>query len=58
MKLGDLIKHKRASVIGVVINIFATNDKRFATVFFSNSPKPATAPLTILEDNWEVISDR
>jgi hypothetical protein len=58
MKPGDLIKHKRSNVLGVIIKIFESKKNTLATVLFSDSAKSSTAPLKILKDNWEIISDK
>ena len=57
MKAGDLIKHKRTDTRAVVAEVFEGEKQTFATVLFSNEIKLCTAPLKILEDNWEVVSE-
>jgi hypothetical protein len=58
MKPGDLIKHKRCDVLGLILRFLEGKKLGRVTVFFSNSTKPSTASLKILKDNWEIISDR
>jgi len=57
MKPGDLIKHKRSDTRAVVTKVFKGKKEMVATVLFSNDIRLCTAPLKILEDNWEVISE-
>ena len=60
MNPGDLIKHKRTAVTGIIIKIFERESFRtkFATVLFSNDTSPRTAQLKLLENNWEILNDR
>ena len=55
MKSGDLIKHKRSDAVGIIVKISTQQKEKLATVFFADSKKPSTAPLKILEENWEII---
>ena len=60
MKAGDLIKHKRTNLIGIIINIFYSKHKKIplATVMTSgNQRQQCTANLNILEKNWEVLNE-
>ena len=59
MNPGDLIKHKRRSdILGVIIKTFKGKKETLVTVLFSSGTKKmCTAPLKMLEDNWEVISE-
>ena len=57
LKPGDLIKHKRADTRAVVTRVFKGKKEMVATVLFSNEMNLCTAPLKLLQDNWEVISE-
>ena len=63
MKVGDLIKHKKVETIGIIIDIFMTGyeleyrSEEWAVVLFSDDSTTSRAPLKLLEDNWEVISE-
>ena len=57
MKAGDLIKHKRTNLTGIIINIFHSKrtDKMLASVIMQG--KPCTTRLRILKDNWEILNE-
>lgn len=63
MKIGNLIKHKKAATTGVIIDIFMSgNDleyrnEEWAVVLFSDASTTSRAPLALLKDNWEVINE-
>jgi len=57
VKTGDLIKHKRNDTRAMITKVFKGEKEMVATVLFSNETKLTTAPLKLLEDNWEVISE-
>ena len=41
----------------MITKVFKGEKEMVATVLFSNETKLTTAPLKLLEDNWEVISE-
>ena len=59
MKAGDLIKHKKVGRTGIIVNIFTFDHRweKYAKVLFSGELTTSTAPLKILKENWEVISE-
>jgi len=63
MKVGDLIKHKNVGTTGVVLSIFMPTQhleyrtEEYAKVIFSGDLIATTAPLKLLKENWEVISE-
>ena len=63
MKIGDLIKHKRVHTTGVILDIFMSGheleyrNEEWAVVLFSDDSVTSRAPLSLLRDNWEVISE-
>ena len=63
MKIGDLIKHKKVRTTGVILDIFMSGheleyrNEEWAVVLFSDNSATSRAPLELLKDNWEVISE-
>ena len=63
MKVGDLIKHKRVHTTGVILDIFMSGheleyrNEEWAVVLFSDDSVTSRAPLGLLKDNWEIISE-
>jgi hypothetical protein len=64
MKVGDLIKHKTAGSTAVILDIFVHGlseleyrHEEHAKVLFSGDNSPSSAPLQLLEENWEVINE-
>jgi len=57
MKIGDLIKHKKTNLTGIIINIFHNKrtDKALATAIMQG--KSCTAELRILKNHWEVLNE-
>ena len=63
MKIGDLIKHKKAETTAIIVDIFMSGheleyrNEEWALVLFSDNSTTSKAPLGILKGNWEVISE-
>jgi hypothetical protein len=63
VKIGDLIKHKKVHTTGVILDIFMSGheleyrNEEWAVVLFSDDSVTSRAPLNLLRDNWEVISE-
>jgi len=63
VKIGDLVKHKKAETTGIILDIFMTEhelayrNEEWAVVLFSDNSATSRAPLELLKDNWEVISE-
>jgi hypothetical protein len=63
MKIGNLIKHKKAVTTAVIVDIFMSgNDleyrnEEWAVVLFSDESATTRVPLALLKDNWEVINE-
>jgi len=63
MKVGDLIRHKKVETTGIILDIFMTGyeleyrNEEWAVVLFSDASATSRAPLELLKDNWEVISE-
>ena len=64
MKIGDLIKHRHAETIGIILDVFMPTQaallehrQEYARVIFSGDLESTTAPLKLLKENWEVISE-
>ena len=63
MKVGDLVKHKKVDTTGIILDIFMSGheleyrNEEWAVVLFSDNPTTSRAPLELLKDNWEVISE-
>ena len=63
MKIGDLIKHKNVETIGIILDIFIPNqqleyrNEEYAKVMFSGDLNARTAPVKLIKENWEVISE-
>ena len=63
MKIGSLIKHKKADSTAIIVDIFMSGhhleyrNEEWAVVLFSDESTTSRAPLALLQDNWEVISE-
>ena len=63
MKVGDLIKHKKVDTTGIILSIFMSTQhleyrtEEYARVVFSGDLGTSSAPLKLLKENWEVISE-
>jgi len=63
MKIGDLVKHKCAGTTGIILDIFMSGheleyrNEEWAVVLFSDDSTTSRAPLELLKDNWEIISE-
>tara|TARA_R110002020_G_scaffold464586_1_gene685384 strand:+ start:245 stop:439 length:195 start_codon:yes stop_codon:yes gene_type:complete len=63
MKVGDLIKHKNVDTTGIILSIFMSTHhleyrtEEYVKVIFSGDLGTSTAPLKLLKENWEVISE-
>jgi|ETNvirnome_2_300_1030623.scaffolds.fasta_scaffold00818_10 hypothetical protein len=63
MKVGDLIKHNYAGTTGIILDIFMSEQhleyrsEEYAKVVFSGDSSASTAPLKLIKENWEVISE-
>jgi hypothetical protein len=63
MKIGDLIKHKNVRTTGIILDIFMSGheleyrNEEWAVVLFSDDSITSRAPLELLKDNWEIISE-
>ena len=63
MKVGDLIRHKKAETTGIILDIFLSGheleyrNEEWAVVLFSDNSTTSRAPLELLKDNWEIISE-
>ena len=63
MKIGDLIKHKKAKTTGIILDIFISGheleyrNEKWAVVLFSDDSTTSRAPLELLKDNWEIINE-
>ena len=63
MKIGNLIKHKKAETTAIIVDIFMSGheleyrNEEWAVVLFSDEATTSRAPLALLKDNWEIISE-
>jgi len=63
MKIGNLIKHKKNATTAVIVDIFMSGheleyrNEEWAVVLFSDHATTSRAPLELLKDNWEIISE-
>ena len=64
MKIGDLIKHKNAGRVALILDIYMFElheleyrSEEYAKVIFSGDLRTRLAPFKLIKENWEVISE-
>jgi len=65
MKIGDLIKHKKAKSTALVLDTFVgknsdslTHPIEWARVLFSGDSRITTVPFKLLKENWKVMNGK